>query len=453
MAEAAPLGFEHPLIAAGVAGLTALYAARSATPLQAAEAYLGRIARLNPSLNAVLFVDPEGALRDAQASAARWAAGAPLSPLDGVPLGVKANIAVRGLPWHAGIAAYRTRVADRDADVVAGLRQGGAVILGGLNMHEAALGATTDNLAFGRCHNPYRHVFTPGGSSGGSAAAVAAGLCAAALGTDTMGSVRIPASYCGVFGHMPRRGLISTAGVVPLSWTLDRVGLLARSAEDAAAVLSVCAGAAAAGPETETGPASAVLGALDLSGGFDLDPPAAQSFGAAIAAAQSAGFAVKRIGFPRYDVLALRRLCLLIAEVEGFVEHEAALSADPEGFSPALRAMLQWGAGQSAPKLAKAYRRLASTADEIRADLADIDALITPTTGGPAFPFEQSAPAGQADFTLIANIAGLAATAFPLGLSQDGLPLSAQILGRSEAVTLSLAARLASPLPPPEGFR
>jgi len=451
MAEAAPLGFEHPLIAAGVAGLTALYAARSATPLEAAEAYLGRIARLNPSLNAVLFVDPEGALRDAQASAARCAAGAPLSPLDGVPVGVKANIAVRGLPWHAGIAAYRTRVADRDADVVAALRQGGAVILGGLNMHEAALGATTDNLAFGRCHNPYRHDFTPGGSSGGSAAAVAAGLCAAALGTDTMGSVRIPASYCGVFGHMPRRGLISTAGVVPLSWTLDRVGLLARSAEDAAAVLSVCAGAAAAGPEPE--PEPAVLGALELSDAFDLEPEAAQSFGAAIEAAQSAGFVVKRIGFPHYDVLALRRLCLLIAEVEGFVEHEAALNADPEGFSPALSAMLQWGAGQSAPKLAKAYRRLASTAAEIREGLADVDVLITPTTGGPAFPFEQSAPARQPDFTLIANIAGLAATAFPLGLSQDGLPLSAQILGGSEALTLSLAARLGASLPPPEGFR
>jgi aspartyl-tRNA(Asn)/glutamyl-tRNA(Gln) amidotransferase subunit A len=449
MAEAAPLGFNDPLIAAGVAGLTALYAARSATPLRATEAYLGRIERLNPSLNAVLFVDTEGALRDAKASAARWAVGAPLSPLDGVPLGVKANIAVRGLPWHGGIAAYRARVADRDADLVAALRKGGAVILGGLNMHEAALGATTDNLAFGRCHNPYRHDFTPGGSSGGSAAAVAAGLCAAALGTDTMGSVRIPASYCGVFGHMPRRGVISTAGVVPLSWTLDRVGLLARSAEDAAAVLSVCAGAASAEPE----PAPIALAALEPSGAFDLEPEAAQSFGAAIEAARSAGFAVKRIGLPRYDVLALRRMCLMIAEVEGFVEHEAALIADPEGFSPALSAMLQWGADRSAPKLAKAYRRLASTAAEIGVDLADVDALMTPTTGGPAFPFDDGAPAGQADFTLIANIAGLAATAFPLGVSQDGLPLSAQILGRSEAVTLSLAARLAARPPPPEGFR
>jgi aspartyl-tRNA(Asn)/glutamyl-tRNA(Gln) amidotransferase subunit A len=271
-------------------------------------------------------------------------------------VGVKANIAVQSMPWHAGIAAYRGRVADRDADAVAALREGGAVILGVLNMHEAALGATTDNLAFGRCHNPYRHDVTPGGSSGGSAAAVAAGLCAAALGTDTMGSVRIPASYCGVFGHMPRRGLISTAGVVPLSWTLDRVGLLARSAEDAEAVLSVCGGAAAVKPEAEEG-APIALAVLDLSGAVELDKEWAQRFGVVIEAAESAGFVVKRVSLPNYDVLALRKLCLLIVEVEGFVEHEAALAADPEGFSPALRAMLHWGARQTAPKLAVAYRR------------------------------------------------------------------------------------------------
>jgi aspartyl-tRNA(Asn)/glutamyl-tRNA(Gln) amidotransferase subunit A len=319
-------------------------------------------------------------------------------------------------------------------------------------MHEAALGATTDNLAFGRCHNPYRHDVTPGGSSGGSAAAVAAGLCAAALGTDTMGSVRIPASYCGVFGHMPRRGLISTAGVVPLSWTLDRVGLLARSAEDAEAVLSVCGGAAAVSIEAEAR-APVALAALDLSGEIDLDAEVASRFGMVIEAAESAGLPVKRISLPSYDILALRKLCLLIVEVEGFVEHEAALAADPEGFSPALSAMLHWGARQSAPKLAVAYRRLASAADQMAADLADFDAVLTPTTGGPAFPFDTTAPAGQADFTLIANIAGLAATAFPVGVGPDGLPLSAQILSRSETTTLSLAARLATPVPSPEPFR
>ena len=180
--------------------------------MQAADVYLGRIERLNslwrtPSCSWIA----RARFAEAAASTARWAAGAPLSPLDGVAIGIKANIAVRGLPWHAGVAAYRERIAHEDADCVMALRKSGAVILGVLNMHEAALGATTDNIAFGRCHNPYRHDFTPGGSSGGSAAAVSGGLCAAALGTDTLGSVRIPAAYCGVFGHMPPRGRLSTA--------------------------------------------------------------------------------------------------------------------------------------------------------------------------------------------------------------------------------------------------
>jgi aspartyl-tRNA(Asn)/glutamyl-tRNA(Gln) amidotransferase subunit A len=452
MAETARLGFEDPLVATGVLGLTALYAARSATPLAAAKTYLGRIERLNPLLNAFLVVDREGALGAAQASTARWADAAPLSPIDGVPLGIKANIAVRGLPWHAGIASYRARIADQDAACVAALRAAGAVILGVLNMHEAALGATTDNLAFGRCHNPYRHDFTPGGSSGGSAAAVAAGLCAAALGTDTMGSVRIPAAYCGVFGHMPRRGLISTSGVVPLSWTLDHVGVLARSAQDAQAVVSVCVDPATTGAP-ETGRARFSLAALDLSGEVQLDPEVALRFGAAIKAARSAGIAVKRVGLPSYDVVSLRKLCLLISEVEGFAEHETALAADPDGFSPALSALLHWGARQSAPKLATAYRRLALASAEIAADLAEFDAVLAPTTAGLAFPFDQVPPPGQADFTLIANIADLAATAFPVGVSQDGLPLSAQVLSRSGTTSLSLAARLATPAEPPARFR
>ena len=139
--------------------------------------------------------------------------------------------------------------------------------------------------------------------------------------------------------------------------------------------------------------------------------------------------------------------------MEGFVEHEAALAADPEGFSPALRDMLQWGARQSAPKMATAYRRLAFTAGQINAMLDGVDAVITPMTRGPAFPFDQAAPADQGDFTLLANVAGLAATAFPLGLGQDALPRSAQVLSRSEAVTLSLAAALAVPPPAPERFR
>ncbi len=157
------------------------------------------LAEANQPLNA--FVDFN--------RAARFGEG----PLVGVTVGVKSNIAVRGLPWTAGMALHRGRIAARDAATVAALRDAGAAIIGTLNMEEAALGAKTDNPFFGATHNPHRIGFTPGGSSGGSGAAVAAGLCDLALGTDTMGSVRIPASYCGVYGFKPAQTAVSRDGL------------------------------------------------------------------------------------------------------------------------------------------------------------------------------------------------------------------------------------------------
>ena len=151
------------------------------------------------------------------------------------------------MPTTGGIAHYRDNVARDDAFVVRRLRDAGAVILGKLNMHEAALGATGDNPWFGRCENPHRPGYTPGGSSSGSGAAVAAGLAAAALGTDTLGSVRVPASYCGTAGFKPTYGLVSTRGVMPLSWTLDHVGFLAPRVADLGLLFDACAASTASG--------------------------------------------------------------------------------------------------------------------------------------------------------------------------------------------------------------
>ena len=170
------------------------------------------------------MLDPYNAFADRD-SAAQAGEGA----LAGVTLGIKANIAVNGLPWSAGCELYRNRIAERDARAVAQLRDAGAVILGTLNMEEAALGAKTDNPWFGPVQNPHRAGYTPGGSSGGSAAAVAAGLCDASLGTDTMGSVRIPAAYCGVYGFKPAHAAISQDGLELAEPSLDTIGPLARS--------------------------------------------------------------------------------------------------------------------------------------------------------------------------------------------------------------------------------
>lgn len=437
--------FANPVVEAGVARLARLFAERAVTPMEVAEVYLSRIERLNPAITAFLSVDADGVRTEAAASGVRWSEGRPLSPLDGVPVGVKANIAIAGLPWHAGIAAYRDRIAAQDAACVTRLRAAGAVILGVLNMHEGALGATTDNPAFGRCHNPHRADFTPGGSSGGSGAAVAAGLCAVALGTDTMGSVRIPSAYCGVFGHKPARGLVSTEGVVDLSWTLDHVGPHARSAEDCRLVLEGLTGARVQAEPLFERP----LAVLTYDGQVEVEPGVAAAQAQTVEAARAAGFTLQPLRLSDYDYGAVRRLGLLVSEVEGFVEHEAMLVERPDGFSRAFADGLAWGARQPAPKLARAYRELMRSSAQIRALMAPYAGLLAPTAPQTAFAFETATPANQADFTAVANITGLPATAFPIGRDEGGMPTSMQVMAWTEDYSLAVAARLATPVGAP----
>ena len=439
-------GFSNPIVEAGVLGLAQLFAARAVTPVEATESYLSRIARLNPGLGAVTDVDAAGARAGAGASAARWTKSLPLSPIDGVPILVKANIGVAGLPWTAGIGAYRDRIAQVDAEVVARLRRAGAVILGSVNMHEGALGATTDNPWYGRTRNPHREGFTPGGSSGGSGAAVAAGLCAAALGTDTMGSVRIPSAYCGVFGHKPRHGAVPDGGATALSWTLDHIGPHARSAADCAAVLRVIS-------EVEEGAAAeGVVGALSFDGQVEVAPEVAAAFAATLARARAQGLKVEPVRLPDYDFGRMRRLGLLVSEAEGFVVHQGMLADHPDGFSDTFRGMLEWGGRQPAHKLANAYREVALAGAAVRAAFAPYAAVLMPTAPQTAFAFGDP-PANQADFTASANFTGLSATAVPVGTTSEGLPLSCQVVAGHEVTALALAQRLAVRVGAPAAYR
>jgi aspartyl-tRNA(Asn)/glutamyl-tRNA(Gln) amidotransferase subunit A len=204
------------------------------SPREAVESYLERIAELDPGLNAYISVRAEEALAEADS--------APAGPLHGVPVAVKDVIDVAGVPTTAGSKILDDNVAARDAACVARLRGAGAVVLGKLNTHEFAFGASTTSLRFGAAHNPWALDRICGGSSGGSGAAAAADLAAGTLGTDTAGSIRIPSCFCGVTGLRPTIGLVPTEGVVPVSWALDTVGPIARSAADCALLLSVVAG-------------------------------------------------------------------------------------------------------------------------------------------------------------------------------------------------------------------
>lgn len=239
-----------PLHQMAITEAAPLLAGRRLSPVALAQACLDRIQRLNGRLKAFISVQAEEALAEARRAEAEIQAGLYRGPLHGVPVAIKDNVAVAGRPMTAGSKILADHVAAGDATVVRRLRQAGAVILGKLNLHEFAYGATSEHSFYGASVNPWSHEHMSGGSSGGAAVAVAAGLCAGAIGTDTAGSVRIPAAACGVVGFKPTFGRISRAGVFPLAASLDHVGTLARTVADAAVLFAAVEGCDPRDPAT-----------------------------------------------------------------------------------------------------------------------------------------------------------------------------------------------------------
>lgn len=367
---------------------------------------------LNAPLNAVAAWD----------EAARGGDG----PLEGLTFGIKANIAVAGMAFHAGIGSLAGRIAARDAATVAALRAAGAAVIATLHMEEGALGAKTDNPHFGPVHNPHRVGYTPGGSSGGSGAAVAAGIVDAALGTDTMGSVRIPASHCGVYGFKPATARVSQDGLEPADLTLDAIGVLARdlaTLERAARVISDFGEGAISGS------------GVTLEGhGVEVDPQVAKVFGKACAALGTAP-ATAHLTHPQSRI-----------RWAGFISVSKTMAAHLEGVSVSdhLGKLLTYGPRRKDADWAEDQAILAATAQEVRALVAAHGFITLPTVPNLPFPHAEAEPPGQADFTCLANIAGLPAISLPAGWSDDGLPIGVQIIAAAgaEAGLFALAAQL-----------
>lgn len=363
-----------------------------------------------------------------------------LGPLAGVSIGIKANIAVRGLPWTGGMATRRDIVASRDAEVVTRLRGAGALIPGTLNMHEAALGATTDNPWYGRTLNPHGDGHTAGGSSGGSGAAVAAGLCDAALGTDTLGSVRIPAAYTGVYGLKPTLGAVPDAGLVPLAAQFDVIGPLARSLDVLDMVWRVIADAAGADlPLTR-------LIVLDGLGRVEIEPAVAAAYDRALAAIQ-----LPRRTFALPAPAGAIRHAAFVAAARALIGHLGAdRTARAADLSPELTGYLEY-AGERTVRQALIDEAVAAVREAVGSD----GVLLLPTAPQAAFRHGTPAPANQADFTTLASIAGLPALSLPAGRDDHGLPVAVQFVGppSSEPALIALAGRLSDELggcqPPP----
>lgn len=414
---------EQNLSIATLAQLRGWYLDGSLTPADYLAFCLTQIDRHNPKINAVLDIYTDTAIAAAAASSERYAKGEPRSVIDGMPIGVKANIAVRGYPCHAGIEAYSERTGKYDADIVHQLRRAGAIIIGSLNMEEGALGAQTDNPWFGKTYNPIKDGFTPGGSSGGSAAAVAAGMMPASLGTDTMGSVRIPSSYCGIVGFKPSPGTYSTKGVIPFSTTLDTVGTHTRTVEDAVMIYQAVTGFN--GQIEARAPRN--LSPFDISES-DVQDDVVAAFTRALKVLE---VPMNDPILSGYDYSKQRRAGLIISEYEGAHYHAAKDYMNSDGFSDHFKSMLAFGEKQTPEKIKETKSRLSDAADMADGFFRAAGGLIAPTAPQTAFKFGETVPANQADFTAFANFAGLPALSLPIGLDSDQLPIGLQVMAKS----------------------
>ena len=408
------------------------------------EQELADIERRQVMLNCYVELDEVGARRSAEYSDRRRRSGKALSLLDGVPIALKDNIDAENMATRNG-SKYSHRVSG-EAVVSTALREAGAIIMGKLNMDECAIGGVTDNPHDGPTDNPWKPGFVPGGSSGGSGSAVAGGLAWAALGTDTLGSVRLPAAYCGIVGLKATRGLISMDGIVPLSPTFDHVGPLCRSVRDARLLLDVLVGSPPPdwSIDIDRRLNGARLGIFAAEINQLSEPVIADGFYRAIEDARGAGAEIIEMNLKEMDLNDLRLAAFLKIERDGALALSGPLRDHPEAYSESLLAILNYGRNMSPVRLHDAMKKLNRARAVLFSLFEEVEFLATPTAPQLAFPRTQPAPTNQAIFTGLANIYGGPAISLPSAISDEGLPLAFHLMAapNQEAHLLNAAEDL-----------
>lgn len=406
-------------------------------PSRLAEVYIDAIERINPQLNAYVGLSP-GLMREQAQGAERRRRDGVIGRLDGVPIALKDNFDIAGWPTRSGLPGPG-RPAGHDAHVVARLRASGAVLIGKTNMDEGALGAVTNNPHFGATHNPHRRGYTAGGSSGGAAVAVAAGLAVAAIGSDSLGSIRIPASYCGVYALKPTQGEISARGMTPAARRLDTVGLLARGVDDLAVLLQVLAGYDAEDPRSrhrrvalsppDWEPGKLRCGVLPNLPALGVQQDVLDVFETALTKLNGELGERRTVDFDDWHFPRSRRAGFLLMEAEMLGTFATQLADTEHPVSPAFRRLLDYATRKTAADYAEADRVLDAAALKMRRLFAQIDVLVTPTTPQGAFPLDGPVPDTQGDLTSFANLAGCPAVSIPMGTLPNGLPIGMQLIG------------------------
>ena len=430
---------------------------REVSPVELTRAALQQIERLDGRLNSFITLTAERALEQARRAEETLQMGLPVGMLHGVPLALKDLYETCGVRTTAGSTFYSDYVPEADAQAVQRLEQAGGILLGKLNLHEIALGVTSVNPHFGPCRNPWDLARITGGSSGGSAAALAAGLCLGSLGTDTGGSIRIPASLCGVVGLKPTRGRVSLRGVIPLSWNLDHAGPMARQVEDVALLLQVIAGYDPADPYSVDAPVDDYLAALkDGVRGWRIALAQDEFFDRAdaevLACVQQAaqrfgelGASVEAAAFPGAHDAALANGLVVTGDAAAF--HRGRLENTPQGFGEDVLQRLLAGKNLPLPDYIQARRTQVTSLRAFESFFERYDLLLTPATPTTAALIEGPNAVDQARlltrFTAPFNLTGLPALSLPCGFTAAGLPVGLQIIGPAWAEARVLRAAYA----------